>query len=522
MRFNARFLAASLLVPASLGLTASSVESTSGGNTAIVRVRGAAVPATATKSAAAAAAPALVLEPLVSSLGSVTGITNAGDNRLFLTLQQGRIVIWDGSRVLDTPFLDVTTRISAGGERGLLSTAFHPGYADNGFFFVYYTDPNGDVTLARYRVSGDPNVADASSGVTLLTIPHPVNANHNGGQLQFGPDGYLYMGPGDGGSGDDPPCNAQRSDVLLGKLLRLDVDPDITNPPFYAIPAGNPFVGNGGPDQAWAKGLRNPWRFSFDRATGDLYIGDVGQGAREEVDFQPAGDPGGENYGWKVMEGTQCGNGGTASCPAATPPCHDPSYVLPILDYTHDNGNCTVIGGYVYRGASIPDFYGRYIYGDYCSGTIWSVSQQGGVWTPQQLPITLPTLSTFGQDAAGELYAADTNGALFRIRSTSVYAPTLAAVSPSTSLERGSTVVTLTGGNFLGSSQVLFGDVPALSTTVVDPTTLSVIAPPHAAGTVDVTVVNPGAAPATLAGTFTYEPMTRVAPRGGTRTVVRP
>jgi len=476
MRFNARFLAASLLVPASLGLTASSVESTSGENTARSRARGAAV-VSASKSEAAAAVPALVLDPLASNLGSITAITNAGDGRLFLTRQQGEIVFWDGSLLFS--FLDLSSRISCCGERGLLSTAFHPDYAANGFFFVYYTNTDGDLVLARYHVSPDPNIADASSGVILLTIPHPVNANHNGGQLQFGPDGYLYMGPGDGGSGDDPPCNAQRSDVLLGKLLRLDVDPDITNPPFYAIPAGNPFVGNGGPDQAWAKGLRNPWRFSFDRATGDLYIGDVGQGAREEVDFQPAGDPGGENYGWKVMEGTQCGNGDTGSCPAATPPCHDPSYVLPILDYTHDNGNCTVIGGYVYRGASIPDFYGRYIYGDYCSGTIWSVSRQGGVWTPQQLPITLPNLSTFGQDVAGELYAADTNGTFFRIRSTSVYAPTLAAVSPSTSLERGSTVVTLTGGNFLGSSQVLFGDVPALSTTVVDPTTLRVIAPPH-------------------------------------------
>src|SRR4029079_19444369 len=188
-------------------------------------------------------------------------------------------------------------------------------------------------------------------------IEHSAQSNHNGGHLAFGPDGFLYMSVGDGGGGGDPFESGQSLNTMLGKLLRVDVDHGAP----YAIPSGNPFAGaTPGLDEIWAYGLRNPWRFSFDRQTGDLYIGDVGQGAREEIDFQPAGDPGGENYGWKVMEGTQCGNGGTASCPAATPPCHDPSYVLPILDYTHDNGNCTVIGGYVYRGASIPDFYGRY------------------------------------------------------------------------------------------------------------------------------------------------------------------
>ncbi|HEX4440122.1 MAG TPA: PQQ-dependent sugar dehydrogenase [Thermoanaerobaculia bacterium] len=522
MRRIARFPALAVLVSASALISASSAENTGARATR----RDARAPSIVGRAApeAAVAVPALALDQIASDLGSITGITNAGDGRLFLTLQAGQIVIWDGSQVRALPFLDVTDRISSGGERGLLSTAFHPAYAQNGFFFVYYTDPNGDPTIARYKVSTDPNVADASSGVTLLTIPHPGQANHNGGQLQFGPDGMLYAGTGDGGSGDDPPCNAQRSDVLLGKLLRLDVDPAIANPPYYAIPAGNPFVGKGGPDQAWAKGLRNPWRFSFDRLTGDLYIGDVGQSAREEVDFQPAGDPGGENYGWKVMEGTQCGNGGTGSCPAGTPPCHDPSYVLPILDYTHDGGNCTIIGGYVYRGVSIPDFYGRYIYGDFCTGTMWSVSRQGGAFTPPQtLPITLATLSSFGQDLAGELYAADTNGALYRVRSTSVYAPALDAVAPASSLERGWTIVTLTGANFLGASQVLFGGVPALSTRVVDPGTLQVVAPPHAAGTVDITVVNPGASPATLAGAFTYEPLVRVDPnRGAPRTVVRP
>ena len=502
MRPIARLLALAVVAPTSVLYVASS------------REHAAAPPAPSVTVATrdAAAVPPLVLDPLVSNLGSVTAITNAGDGRLFFTLQAGRIVVWDGTRVLDTPFLDVSDRISSGGERGLLSTAFHPAYAQNGFFFVDYTDVNGDPTIARYRVSADPNVADPASGVVLLAIPHPGQANHNGGQLQFGPDGMLYAGVGDGGAGNDPPCNAQRSDVLLGKLLRLDVDPAIANPPYYAIPAGNPFVGHGGPDQAWAKGLRNPWRFSFDRVTGDLYVGDVGQSDREEVDFQPAGDPGGENYGWKVMEGTACGGGGTESCPAGTPPCNDPSYVLPVLDYTHADGNCTIIGGYVYRGGSIPDLYGQYLYGDFCTGTIWTTLRPAaGAWATQQLPITLPTLSTFGQDAAGELYAADTNGAVYRIRSTAAYPPTLASVSAGELPARGWTIVTLTGNNLLSSSQVSFGGVPALSTTWVDPGTLRVVAPPHAAGTVDVTVTNPnGAAPATLANAVTYVAMPRV------------
>jgi glucose/arabinose dehydrogenase len=490
MKPFARFLALAVVAPTSVLHVASSLESKSAPRPVSTR--------------SAQVAPSLILDPISSNLGSVTAITNAGDGRLFITRQVGEIVVWDGS--LFSSFLDVTSLVSCCGERGLLSTAFHPDFAHNGFFFVYYTDTNGDPTIARYRVSSNPNIADATSGVILLTIPHPGQANHNGGQLQFGPDGYLYAGVGDGGAGNDPPCNAQRSDVLLGKVLRLDVDPDIANPPFYAIPAGNPFVGHGGPDQAWAKGLRNPWRFSFDRSTGDLYIGDVGQGDREEIDFQPAGDPGGENYGWKVMEGTACGGGGTESCPADTPPCNDPIYVHPILEYTHASG-CTVIGGYVYRGGSIPDLYGSYLYGDFCAGTIWSAARENGAWTSQTLPITLANLSTFGQDAAGELYAASTDGTLFRIRSTTQYAPTLASASAGESPTRGHTIVTLTGTNFLSSSQVLFGGVPALSTTWVDPNTLRAVAPPHEAGTVDITVTNQnGTAPTTLTGALTYLP----------------
>ena len=273
-------------------------------------------------------------------------------------------MIWDGSRVLDTPFLDVSGQISARGE-GLLSTAFHPGYADERLLLRLLHRPE-----RRRHPGALPRLRRPERG-RRLERRHPA---HHPASRQREPQRRpaavrarrhtCTWGRATAAAETTRPATRSASDVLLGKLLRLDVDPSIANPPFYAIPAGNPFVGNGGPDQAWAKGLRNPWRFSFDRATGDLYIGDVGQGAREEVDFQPAGDPGGENYGWKVMEGTQCGNGDTGVCPAATPPCHDASYVLPILDYAHDNGNCTVIGGYVYRGASIPDFYGQYIYGD--------------------------------------------------------------------------------------------------------------------------------------------------------------
>jgi glucose/arabinose dehydrogenase len=208
--------------------------------------------------------------------------------------------------------------------------------------------------IARYRVSSDPGAADSSSGVTLLTIPQPF-ANHNGGQLAFGPDGYLYVGMGDGGSANDPMCNGQRDETLLGKILRIDVDANVNSAPFYGIPPDNPFAAPGGPrDEIWAKGLRNPWRFSFDRLTGDLYIGDVGQGAREEVDFQAAGGVGSHNYGWKVMEGTQCGGGGTSGCPSGTPACNSPALTPPIVEYSHAAGDCSITGGYGDRGPSIP------------------------------------------------------------------------------------------------------------------------------------------------------------------------
>jgi glucose/arabinose dehydrogenase len=379
--------------------------------------------------APAAVAETVRLEVVTSVGGGLTAITHAGDARLFLTLQAGTIRIWDGTQLLPAPFLDLSSRISCCGERGLLSTAFHPAYANNGFFFVDYTDGNGDTVVARYRVSSnDPNRADPASATTLLTIGQPF-ANHNGGQLQFGPDGFLYVGMGDGGSGNDPECFAQSEASLLGKMLRIDVDQNVSTPPFYGIPPENPFVGIGGPDEAWAKGLRNPWRFSFDRLTGDLFIADVGQGDFEEIDYQRINSRGGENYGWKVMEGTHCGGGGDSGCSAPVPPCGSPAYTLPVLEYDHSGGRCSVTGGYVYRGPSVPEIYGSYIFGDYCSGEIWSaIPQQSGPWSFTALPVSAPNLTTFGVDFSGELYVGTGSGTLYRFAPT--FVPTVVPRAP--------------------------------------------------------------------------------------------
>ena len=358
------------------------------------------------------AAPQIELQPVVSGLANPVAITDAGDGsgRLFITLQAGQIVIFDGTRILSTPFLDISALVSSGGERGLLSVAFHPNYGNNGLFFVDYTNTAGDTVIARYSVSQDPNVADPGSAAVLLTIQQPF-ANHNGGQLQFGPDGYLYIGMGDGGSGGDPLNNGQNLGTLLGKLLRINVNG--ASP--YAIPGDNPLVGVAGAlPEIWAYGLRNPWRFSFDRSTGDLFIGDVGQDSWEEVDFQPAGSPGGQNYGWNVMEGNHCFN----------PPsnCNSTGLTLPILEYAHGSGDsigCSISGGYRYRGTRNTDLTGIYFYGDSCTGRIWGASQQGnGAWTTAELLDTSLSITTFGEDEAGEIYVAHyapTDGAIYRI-----------------------------------------------------------------------------------------------------------
>jgi hypothetical protein len=309
-------------------------------------------------------------------------------------------------QILSPPFLDITSLVSSGGERGLLGAAFHPNYVGNGFFYVSYTDAAGDSVIARYSVSLDPNRADPTSGVILLTIPQPFS-NHNGGQLHFGPDGYLYIGIGDGGSGGDPQNNGQDLGTLLGKILRIDVDSGFP----FAVPADNPFVGVGGArEEIWSYGLRNPWRFSFDRLTGDMFIGDVGQNSWEEVDFQPANSTGGENYGWRLMEGNSCFN------PAIN--CNNGTLTLPILVYDHSVG-CSVTGGYLYRGSKNPNLNGLYLYGDFCSGLIWGAQEDGlGGWNTTVLLDTNFSISTFGEDESGEIYFAHlsaTDGAIYQV-----------------------------------------------------------------------------------------------------------
>ncbi len=385
----------------------------------------------------AAELPPLALELVTSGLTDPVAVTHAGDDRLFITLLAGQVVIWDGQTLKAQPFLDIRDRVGAGGEQGLLSVAFHPRYAETGFLFVDYTDHHGDTVVSRFsRSAADPNRADAASEKVLLRIPQPFS-NHNGGQLQFGPDGDLYVGMGDGGSANDPQCRAQNDATLLGKLLRLDVDQNVDVPPHYGIPTDNPFRGAGPPlDEVWAKGLRNPWRFSFDRLTGDLYIGDVGQGAREEIDRQPAASGGGENYGWKLMEGNLC-LGSAAGCSAAVPPCGSTAYTPPILDYDHEGGRCAVIGGHVYRGSRVPALVGSYVYGDLCSGTLWAASRRTGSWAAEAFGATLPGLTSFGEDAGGELYAL-AGGALHPLAG-----PTLPNVCTA-----GPTALCLVGGRF--------------------------------------------------------------------------
>ena len=346
--------------------------------------------------------PQLTLKRLASGLDQPLGIVHAGDSRLFIVQQRGRIVIWDGTRILDTPFLDLTSQVSCCGERGLLGLAFHPRYAQNGQFFVYFTRGDGDVVIARAQVSAtNRDVANPSSLTQLLLIEHSQQSNHNGGQLAFGPDGYLYAGVGDGGGAGDPSNNAQTLTVLLGKLLRLDVDA-----PVYAIPPTNPFAGvSDARSEVWAYGLRNPWRFSFDRQTGDLWIADVGQNRYEEIDLQAASSRGGDNYGWRRLEGRHCFNPAT-NCGEATPP---------IIEYSHDDGSCSITGGYRYRGV-YPRMRGIYFYGDYCTGVIWGATQStDGSWSGTKMLTTSSRITSFGEDLNGELYMVDGGGSLYQI-----------------------------------------------------------------------------------------------------------
>ena len=345
--------------------------------------------------------------PVVNGLSSPLFLTApAGDSRLFIVEQPGRIRIVKGGQLLATPFLSVSSKITSGGERGLLGLAFHPQYSTNGLFYVYYTDLQGNLMIERYHVSANADVADASSAQTVITQAHPSFANHNGGNLLFGPDGMLYIGMGDGGSGGDPNGNGQSNATLLGKLLRIDVDhSDATKN--YAIPSNNPFVSQSGArGEIWANGLRNPWRNAFDLESGLLYIADVGQGAWEEVNVVPA-TRAGVNYGWVVMEGNHCYNAST---------CTMAGLERPKLEYDHGQG-CSITGVYVYRGSAIPDIRGMYFYSDYCSGWLRSFRYFNNTVTQAQTwdVGSLGGVLSFGQDASGELYVCSSNGTVYRL-----------------------------------------------------------------------------------------------------------
>ena len=344
----------------------------------------------------------LTLVPVVSGLSSPVLLTApANDPRLFIVEQGGRIRIVENGVLVSTPFLDISGQISSGGERGLLGLAFHPRFATNGFFYVNFTDPAGDTRVVRYTVSSNRNVANVGSAKVIIRVDQPYS-NHNGGMIAFGPDGMLYIGMGDGGSGGDPQNHAQNRGDLLGDMLRLDVD--VGDP--YTPAAGNPFLSTAGVlPEIWAYGLRNPWRFSFDRVGGNLYIADVGQNAREEVNVVRSTEAG-INYGWRIMEGTQC----------FVSSCTRTGLTLPVLDYTHDSGGCSITGGYVYRGEAVPEIRGHYFYSDYCSGFLRSFRYANGAAvdrTDWDLP--LGSVLSFGEDAAGELYVLTADGRVRRI-----------------------------------------------------------------------------------------------------------
>jgi hypothetical protein len=373
------------------------------------------------------------LSPVVSNLSSPVFVGNAGDglDRLFIVEQAGIIKVLQPGATVPTVFLDLQPKTDQNGEQGLLGLAFHPQYETNGRLFVFYTRPgDGTLVIAEYIASPASASTAGTTERVLLTIPHPTNTNHNGGMLAFGPDGYLYIGVGDGGSANDPPNNAQNKNNLLGKILRIDVDAGTP----YASPQDNPFFGSvDGSDEIFAYGLRNPWRFSFDRATGQAWVGDVGQGSREEVNnpLQSGG-----NYGWRVFEGSLCTGIDVDAC--ATPSL----YVFPVFDYSHSGGRCSLTGGYVYRGLQGAVASGTYLYGDYCSGEIFA-------WNGSTQTVLLDTtmrISSFGEDEQGELYVVNLGGTISRIVPA---APCTYAISPTRATigaAGGTGTVTITTG----------------------------------------------------------------------------
>jgi hypothetical protein len=352
-------------------------------------------------------------------LSEIVGIAHTGDDRLFILERPGLIRVIEDGTLLETPFLDLQEQVQSEVhvEQGFLGLAFDPDYAENGYLYVNYTSqPDGNMRLERYQVSeDDPNLGDPDSGTLVIAYAQPFPV-HNGGPLRFGPDGYLYVAVGDGGL--DSPHNAQLIDRLLGSLLRIDVHGE----PPYEIPEDNPLVDN--PDargEIWAYGLRNPWGFSFDRETGDLYIADVGQDTYEEVNFQPADSPGGQNYGWSIYEGYDIYNPPGAN----NPDVPESEITFPVTGYPHnllnvseritEGYNCSVIGGYVYRGDALPDLQGYYVYGDWCSGLIWTLRQESDGWNNEKLLDTDFSITSFGEDAAGEIYLSTFQGEIWKL-----------------------------------------------------------------------------------------------------------
>ncbi len=354
-------------------------------------------------------APARIrLEQIGDDFRSPVYVTSPpGDSRLFVVEQAGRIRIVKNGQTLPEPFLDIASSVRSGGERGLLSMAFHPDYRANGWFFVNYTDRNGDTHVERFKVTANPDVADPLSFRLILKVDQPY-ANHNGGLVMFGPDGMLYIGMGDGGNGGDPRGNGQNSHALLGKMLRINV----SRAEPYTIPVGNPFAdGKDGAPEVWATGLRNPWRFAFDRGAGTLYIADVGQDRMEEVDVAPA-TRAGINYGWNIMEGDNC---------YRLSSCNRDNLEMPVLTYSHTEGVCSVIGGFVYRGRRVPQITGHYFYSDYCRSWLRSFRYRDGVagdrrtWDIDDIGHVV----SFGEDSSGEMYIVAENGKIFRIAGVS-------------------------------------------------------------------------------------------------------
>ncbi len=411
----------------------------------------------------------ITLTQFATGLAVPVAIEHCGDDRLFIVEQSGRIQILDSNGVKNTtPFLTITDRVKYGGEQGLLGVAFPPDFLTSGYFYVDYTSqPSGATRISRFRVSPlNPDTADRASEEILLTIYQPYS-NHNGGHVSFGPDGYLYIGMGDGGSGGDPGNRAQNPDSLLGKILRLAVDPTI---PGYSIPPTNVFAGDTslGRPEIYTLGMRNPWKYSFDRLTGDLWIADVGQNVYEEIDFQPAGTASGLNYGWRCYEANTAYS--TGGCLPQS------SYVAPVYNYAHTGGACSISGGYVYRGAKYSDMYGRYFYADYCVSTIQMLSKNGTTYTNANLGTLggAASIVSFGEDKWGEMYCSGINSGIIYKFSSTICAP-VAAINGGTKdtitdCGTGSVWLTLPASNSASYSWTADGVLLAADSNAIEAT----------------------------------------------------